>query len=300
MFMIGMNKNKINKEIVIILVLVILSLVIFLLFSSTKETRLSSSEVSPASFTGKVVSFDPQEEKLMIYENLRFRSRNISYSINSSCSENQRQSIRNGFDIMSNKTVLIFYELPQEAQISVNCNTNNPLEQLGEGGPNYIINATSYNVILNGNINLYGEEKCAAPITFLHELLHVFGFIHQNDNSSILYPTSSCSSNIPDSIINKINLIYFEEELPEILIKRIGPISSGSYFNFDIQLFNTVQRNFKSIYLALYKQGIKIDEYELKSLDSGQSKIVKIENIKGNNVNLTISADDEIYSIILV
>lgn len=300
------KNNKIprkNNKIIIFLIISLFLILLFVLFfysSLNKNSKIRISEANTNSFTGEVVSFDFQGEKLTIYENIRFRTRNISYFVNSSCSEKQKRAVKEGFDILSNRTLLRFYELSGSAQILINCNLNNTLEKLGEGGPNYIVNVTSYNVILTGNINIYSEEKCSTPITFLHELLHVFGFIHQNDNSSILYPKLSCSSDIPASVIDKINTLYLEEKLPEILVKRLDFSQNGIYFNFDIQLFNTVPKNFENIYLYLYKNGMKIDEYKLNKLYAGESTILKIENIRDNNINLTLSADNNIYSIVLI
>ena len=162
--------------IIVIVLFGIISLLIYdTYFSQTQFFNIVDSD----DFT--IVNYtilDDYPDGVLFYNNLRFPSNKISYSLDSECNEFRADSARGAFSILENNTVLDFTE-ETEGQILVSCSQLSEVPEgeyfiAGEGGPNSIINASNFYVSHNGTIFLYTDSSCNRPVVAVHEILHVF------------------------------------------------------------------------------------------------------------------------------
>lgn len=145
------------------------------------------------------VSHGDFEEQIITGESnpnfLYFIDSNISYSFDdlNPCSEERSNRIHLAFDILENKTdgLLSFENNFSENGIIFICSQEDSEsgEMAGNGGPIYY---EGYRTIVSGEVSLFpyqeDEVQCEDfPTLELHEILHVFGFDHFENNKSIMF-----------------------------------------------------------------------------------------------------------------
>ncbi len=222
-------------------------------------------------------------------QNMRFNHNDLSYSFNTSCSEEQKQRIEQAFLIIHQKTAIIsFYQTNQNPDIDIVCSEDIIEKQentflAGEGGPTQFINNTLYPLISKGMILLYKQkdnsEKCDEPLVELHELLHVFGFEHLNDSSSIMYPYLSCDQKLNPEFITYLIKLYSIEPKAELFFRNITAVKSGRYLNFEVSIENKGMINAKNITLRISApQSIK--DFDFNEIEPGSYKKLTVENLK--------------------
>lgn len=128
------------------------------------------------------------------------------------CQDFQKGRARQAFNLIQNSTnnLVSFAEVEGQADIVVRCygaKAESPMYMLaGEGG------YSSYgNIIENGTLNFYTHLNCGTwPDLEMHEILHVFGFQHKDDESSIMNPVAKkCDlGKIDDDILNSLRETY--------------------------------------------------------------------------------------------
>ena len=179
--------------------------------------------------------------------NTRFPSNHITWMMADGCSQSQRESVVEAFDIVAEGSVLEFEELYSGAQINVTCgdyveDVNDTYEGVGEvvgeGGPRNISVTPFVSLVHAGVIRLYDDEKCDYPATAIHELFHVLGFDHVDDKKNILYPLLDCEQRINDEQFKDINSLYSMPEKPDLYIKNITVGKSGRYINYRVVASN--------------------------------------------------------------
>lgn len=179
-------------------------------------------------------------EEVQFYENMRFPDKKISYKI-SDCTMQKRNEMLNAFDIISNETVLEFFFLEENEEITISCDSNNRLERglfiAGEGGPTNITVTNNFNVISKGNIILIKPSDCPRPNIALHELLHVLGFNHSENKNNVLYPISDCGQTLGD-IPNLINEIYAVPNYSDLIIEKASVLMKGKYLDINMTIRN--------------------------------------------------------------
>jgi len=234
---------------------------------------------------------------MMFYENLRFKQKTISYSIDDSCSEKRFNDAITAFDILDNSTILDFIE-EENGEIFVSCSQEIPqIDERhfisGEGGPTSIVNATNFNVVLNGTILLYEDNDCQSPIVAIHEILHVLGFRHSSNKDSIMYPVSNCKQQITPEILERIDVLYHYPTLPDLVITRVDAVKKGFLLDFAVTVMNAGLDKSPNATLLVYNGDKRIFEYNLGSLEIGVGKVVSTKNTKifGSNENLTFIVD---------
>lgn len=228
-------------------------------------------------------------------ENLRFNHNNISFLIESSCSDKRRNSMLDAFREFEDKMGIIsFYEVFVDADIEVGCSDDyisvgENLFAAGEGGPSKIINTSGFKVIEKGKISLYDDQRCDYPIVELHELLHVFGFDHTGNPSSIMYNTSKCNQRITSDMIQTIQDLYTIEPRPDILIENLSAVKRGKYLDFNITILNEGLVNVEAVKLTLIA-----DDREFQDIDMGELGVGYGRNLEVVNSKLPSSRSEEI------
>ena len=219
-------------------------------------------------------------------ENLRFNHNNISYLIDSSCSERRKSSMLKAFDIFEEKMGLIsFYEVSSDADIGVGCSDDyisvgENLFAAGEGGPSRIVNTSGFKVIEEGKIVLYDDQRCDYPIVELHELLHVFGFDHTENPTSIMYNTSKCNQRITSDMIQIIKDLYSIEPKADVLIKNLTVVKRGRYLDFNITVLNEGLAYAEDVELTILSRDKAIQNIDLEDIGIGYGRSMTAKNIR--------------------
>jgi hypothetical protein len=228
------------------------------------------------------------KELVMFMPNMRFATNSISYSF-VDCDLERERKMLDAFEIVTNKTEIInFYESQTSPMITIYCSKEKQKQRnnsfvAGEGGPNQILELDLYPLIIDGTIYIYdsrSQEECESPIVELHELMHVFGFDHITNKSTILYPYLDCKQIITDEIVNKLKELYSIEPKSDLTIKNLNASASGRYLNFAIIIHNRGLIKSENIALNIYDTKEKIDTYDLGDMDVGISQTLTITNMQ--------------------
>ena len=234
-------------------------------------------------------TINASSEVKQFIQNMRFNHNDLSYSFNNSCSQEQKQRIEQAFSIINKKTVSIsFYETSKNPDINIICSEDLIEKQeniflAGEGGPTQFINNTIYPLISKGMILLYKQkdnsEKCDEPLVEIHELLHVLGFEHLNDSSSVMYPYLACNQKLNQEFIIYLINLYAIEPKAELFFRNITAVKSGRYLNFEVSAENKGIINAKNISLEiLAPQSVKV--FDFGEIEPGSYKKLTVENLK--------------------
>ena len=278
---------RIVDVIVLLLLIIALGLGAYVFWLMTPNENVAYQQIQqnlPSSIAGQ------QEEAsgnvVQFYPNMRFRDKNISYRLESTCTQDKWIDIQRAFDVISEKTVLSFYNTKEEPEIKVMCSEIAPKAEerghfiAGEGGPSEIINTSNYAVIINGKISLYRGERCQEPKIAIHEILHALGFEHYNSTTSILYPITGCQQQIDQEIIDDIDRLYKAKSLPDLTIKGVSANRTGRYLSFEINISNEGLKNSENSELEVYAGNEKVTNFTIGKLDIGTKKTLIVSNAK--------------------
>lgn len=220
------------------------------------------------------------------YSNMRYPSSEISYSLSQSCSVKRRADFLRGVEYLEERTILDFYEVSRDAEISVVCSNLAPRPDeeghfiAGEGGPSFIINSSKYSVITSGRIALYRPETCEESKIAVHEMLHALGFDHNGNEESIMFPITNCDQELDQEIIDEIRRLYSEPSVGDLLIENIVANITGRYLNFDITVANVGLRDITDSGLYIYVGGEVVEQFELKDIDLGAKRHLSVTNLR--------------------
>lgn len=263
----------------------------------------------------KKIEVNASSELVQFSKNMRFAKNNLSYHFLGVCEDNKKERMKKAFDILKKEVEVIdFFEIDKkEADILIFCSEEvKKLEEeensikfiAGEGGPRKFINLTPYSLILQGDIYLYSSQKrkeCESPLVELHELLHVFGYDHINDNGSILYPyLISCEQKLKENIINDLKKLYSEEAKAEIILSNVSATKKGLYLNFEIEIKNEGLIEAKNVVLLVYANKEEVKKFDIGILKEGSSKILNVTNLylsklKIEEIAFKVNSDTEEY-----
>ncbi len=259
-------------------------------------------EIRSEKYTQEISGNYP-EQSYQFYPNLRYRDKEITFSLSESCENMKRKDVINAFKIIEDKTDLDFTQTLGEGEIKVECSNIAPEADesnhfiAGEGGPSKIINTSVYNVIFNGKVSLYRSERCETPNVAIHEILHALGFDHNNDKNSILYPITNCNQEIDQYILDEINRVYANPSLPDLLFKEIEASRKGRYLSFEATLFNAGLKDSKESKIQVLINDELVKEFIIEQMDIGVGKTLSVSNLRSsssfNEVSFKIVYDED-------
>jgi len=275
------------SSVIFIILLVLFGIASFFLYDAYfSETQffdiIEKEDTSP--IVNKTIS-DDYPNGILFYENLRFSSNKISYSIDPMCNENRVSNAREAFNILQENTILVFNEKLIDGDIKVICSQTDNLPEgeyfiAGEGGPNFIINATNYYVASNGTIFLYRDTKCSKPVVAIHEILHVLGFTHSTNKKSIMYEVSKCDQKITNEIIDTIDTLYSVPSFPDLIINKANAEKTGRFLNFEIEILNLGLDFSDSTSVSIFADGKEVTTYDIDGLEIGTGRILRVSNLR--------------------
>lgn len=226
---------------------------------------------------------------MQFYNNLRYTSSNISYKIYN-CQLAKENEMENAFEIIENQTILNFYNVDSNEEISITCDSKNKIKEGmfigGEGGPTNITKTDNFNVIEHGNILLLRETKCSQPNIALHELLHALGFDHSENPNNIMYPVVKCPQTMGEDIPSVINELYAYETLPDLMLQNVHAFMDGRFLNLNFTIRNYGLKDSENGTIVIYADEDIIKKLEIKPLRIGTGRSITINNIFISKINL--------------
>src|SRR3989344_3347056 len=272
------------KILEVILLIVMLGILITGLYALW--VNLPRAPVELESYSADNIQIQAPDKSYQFYPNMRFRDKKISYGIEEACTQGKRADIIEALQILSQDTILEFYE-SSDPEIKYYCSEIAPEPEqanhfvAGEGGPTDIINTSVYSVIYKGKVSLYKPEKCDGPKIAIHETFHALGFDHNNNKLSIMYPVTDCKQEIDQYLIDEINSLYSTPSLPDLGIENLVANKSVRYINFDIVIVNYGLKDTEKAKLILSADGEKVKEFDLNKIGIGTRKLLSVQNIRG-------------------
>ncbi len=219
---------------------------------------------------------------MQFYSNMRFPYSNISYRM-SDCNLKKQNSMELAFSILRNLTVLDFYPVDEGEDIFITCDEKLRYDGdyfiAGEGGPTTIINATHFNVILNGKILLIEDSDCPNPNIALHELLHVFGFKHSENPNNIMYNVTRCEQIISDDIVSLLNDLYSIPSYPDLILKDVSVLKKGSFIDINVSVMNYGLKDSKDFVVGVYSEGSLIKKLDFEAIEIGSGRATFVKNV---------------------
>ncbi len=223
-----------------------------------------------------------RSENTQFYENMRYPEKDISYKIQG-CNLQKSDEIKKSFEIIENLTIVNFYPVTSNEEISITCDSKTKFEGeffvAGEGGPINITRAGYFNVIQNGAITLIRESKCENPNVGIHELLHALGFDHSENPNNIMYPVSKCSQTIGEDTINLINRLYSFQSLPDLAFENVSAIMDGRYLDVSFTIRNDGLKDSPEGTVEIYADGEIVKEIKSEPLKIGHGRRILLTNI---------------------
>jgi len=226
---------------------------------------------------------------LQFYKNMRYVDSNISYKIEN-CPIQKRNEAKNAFYEIANMTALSFYEVFDDAEIIVSCDSATKLQNgmfiAGEGGPSNITKLDNSYIILQGDVLLIKESICERPVVAIHEIFHALGFIHSNNVCNIMYNSSKCSQEIGSDMIQLIDELYSYEPLPDLMIINATGNIHSEYLDLNFSVKNDGLIDSKNLFIEIYSNDKVIKKIDIKEIKFGSGVEIVLKNIYvGQNVD---------------
>ena len=249
---------------------------------------------------------------IQFYPNMRFNHNDLTYTLDSECSKDKSEKMVKAFGEISTKTGIITFEEISStgADIIISCsNDKRRLKEntfiTGEGGPSKFLNLEFYPIIIEGEIVLYEDlytVKCNEPVVEIHELLHVFGYDHINNKSSVLYPYFACDQTLGNEFVEDLIRLYSIEPSAELYFGEISAEKKGIYLNFNIEISNHGLLDSEGVSLVVYGDNKLVKKFPLEDIKVGATTSFRIENLKLNSrrtkeITFEISSETDEYTL---
>lgn len=272
---------KVIDLVVLLALLALIGIGFYILWLNLPSQTVYYKEVESKFFSNTSL-----KKTFQFYPNMRYKSNEISFSLEEACDAKKKENIYEALFIISEKTSLRFERDDSEPEIDFLCSEIDPLPEhknyfvAGEGGPIEIINTSKYYVIFEGKVSLYRDETCKKPHIALHEILHALGFDHINNRKSIMYPVTDCEQGLDQFIIDEINKLYLEKTLPDLSIFEAQANKSGPYLSFSVTVANDGLEDAKNVSLFIFANNKEIKSFELDDINIGVKKFFVVKNLR--------------------
>jgi len=260
-----------------IFTLVVVSLLILYWF-----IPLGTIDYSPSPSHSNFSLNDGGNGSMQFYQNMRYPDSRISYGIDN-CPLNKIDEMQRAFETVSDQTVLNFYPVGSNPEISVTCDSKTKIEGglfiAGEGGPANITRLDNFNVIHKGTILLLRESKCENPNIGTHELLHALGFDHSGNPNNVMYSVSKCGQTIGQDTINLLDYLYSFPSQPDLIFEDVSASMRGRYLDLNMTVRNHGLKDSEEAEILIYADDKLIKEIELETLKIGHGRILIFTNL---------------------
>ena len=224
---------------------------------------------------------------MQFYDNMRFPEPEISYNI-LDCPLQKEDEMEEAFEMLSNLTILDFYPVVNNEEISVTCDSRNKMEGgmfiAGEGGPTNITRAGEFSVIQSGNILLIRQSKCGSPNVALHELFHVLGFKHSSNKNNLMYNISKCGQTIGEDSLELIDELYSYPSYSDLIFENVSAKMDGRFLDAEITIRNNGLKDSKKSELVILANEKEIKRIGVEPLLIGFGRIIVLENVLVSNL----------------
>lgn len=238
---------------------------------------------------GSNFSISASKEDTQFYLNMRYPDKRVSYRIYN-CPLKKEDDMLKAFNLISDETILSFYSISSNEEISITCDSKNKFEGgmfiAGEGGPINITKINNFYVILSGKILLIRESNCEKPNIAIHELLHALGFDHSVNPNNIMYSISNCNQVIGQDTFDVINELYSVPPYPDLSFENVSAVMNGRYLDVNFSVRNNGLKKSSSALIKIYADDKKIKEIELDALEIGYGISIKLSNVFVNKLSV--------------
>ncbi len=223
------------------------------------------------------------DSDIQFYKNMRYVDSHISYKIED-CPIGKTLEMKNAFYEIENETILSFYEVYDNEEITVTCDSKSRLEDgmfiAGEGGPSNITKLSSSHVILNGKVLLIRQSTCERPVVAIHELFHALGFTHSNNVCNIMYNFSGCNQRIGDDMINLLDQLYSYQPLPDLKIEDLSGKINKEYLDLNFTIQNDGLLDSESFVVEIYSNKKLVKELDMSKIHFGTGATLILKNLQ--------------------
>ncbi len=265
-------------------ILFVVSLLIIYWFVPFKTTEFLIKNPSNANF-----SLDSSElVNMQFYENMRFPNPEISYKIKR-CPLQKQEDMKRSLDIIENLSLLEFYPVNSNEEISVTCDSKAKIEGglfiAGEGGPVNITKTEKFNVITYGKILLIKDSKCPNPNVGIHELLHVLGFGHSKNSNNIMYNVSKCRQTIGDDIPQLINDLYSYPSYSDLAFENVSAVMNGRFLDLNMTVRNHGLKDSEEFKIIIYADDKPVKELDSDKIEIGVGRMIILTHVWVPKIN---------------
>ena len=228
-------------------------------------------------------------ESMQFYPNMRYPNSEISYQIYN-CPLQKKDNMERAFEIISSTTILNFYPVSNNQEISVTCDSKSKIEEglfiAGEGGPTNITQAGQFNVIHKGSVLLIRGSKCERPNIAIHELLHALGFEHSSNRDNIMYYINRCEQTIGEDMPELINELYSIPSYSDLTFENVSAVMHGRYLDINMSIRNNGLKNSEKVKILIYADEKFVKEIDLDALRIGYGKIIMLSNVWVSKISI--------------
>ncbi|MEM4230507.1 MAG: matrixin family metalloprotease [Candidatus Pacearchaeota archaeon] len=278
---------------VLISLTLVLSIVLYKIAFEIKDLKPEKMNITYIDIRN-ITSYN--SEDLQFYPNMRFNHNLITFKIDSACDISKTEKIMLAMNRIENETqkLIVFQKIEEEPDIFISCNETEETKKrfvptyfiAGEGGVESAVETGLFHVIEKGKVLLYYKDvkSCMNYNIELHELLHVFGFKHSDNEKSIMYSVSECGQVLTQDIISKLNSLYSIEPLPDLAFFDLSVSRQGIYLNFEAEIKNQGLLQADNIFLKIISdidsKQKTIQTFDIGTIDYGEGKTLTVENLR--------------------
>ena len=303
------NTNKILWILLIFFILLFGALSVgYVLYQNLPGAPIT---LEPVVIKAPVIENQTFEDVKQFYSNMKFNHNQISYNIDSLCSDEKKQRMIEAFDSLSRLVGnIIFYRvsnMTEEVDIEISCSEQEKFTEeeyfiAGEGGAKEIVSTGRYNIISSGMVLLHDSFKrvleCDWANVELHELIHVFGFGHSENPDSLMYSIlENCDQKLDEAIIEELKRLYSEENLPDLYFESVSAVKRRRRLDFNLTVRNLGAIDAENVEFSVLDEGEIVSTFDLKDKDGkikyGAGIIISVTDLPLKHVN-----PDEISFII--